>query len=298
MTPDHAREPHDEVLGTTRALSAFIAPFLLAAFVILYGLPGRTPQLWAWPIKAQMTSLLLASAYLGGCYFFVRVLFVERRWAAVRAGFVSVALFASLLGVATILHWDKFSHGKAAFWVWAALYFTAPFLVVAAWLRNQRYAASPAPDDPRLGRGPRWVVAGTGVLATATGLFLFLAPAAAIPLWPWPLTPLTSRVVGATFCLGLAGLVVLRDNRWAALRLVREVQLVMFGLILVAVVRARHEFLADRPLTWLMGAGFVVLLAASLASLVAGSRPASRGRPRGIRRLGRQSEGAIPVRNA
>lgn len=279
MTANLTRERDDRVLGTTRALSAFIAPFLLAAFVILYGLPGRTAELWAWPIKAQMTSMLLASAYLGGCYFFVRVLFVERRWAAVRAGFVSVALFASLLGVATILHWDKFSHGKAAFWVWAGLYFTAPFLVVAAWLRNQGYAASQAPDEPRLGRGSRWVVAGMGVLATATGLFLFLAPAAAIPLWPWPLTPLTSRVVGATFCLGLAGVVVVRDDRWAALRLMREVQLVMFGLILVAVVRARDEFLADRPLTWLMGAGFLVLLAASLASVAVGSRPAARGRP-------------------
>jgi hypothetical protein len=59
----------------------------------------------------------------------------------------------------------------------------------------------------------------------------------------------------------------------------REVQLVMFGLILVAVVRARDEFLADRPLTWLMGAGFLVLLAASLASVALGSRPAARGRP-------------------
>ncbi|HEV7147121.1 MAG TPA: hypothetical protein VGN48_09010, partial [Pedococcus sp.] len=123
----------DRVLTTTRALSGFIAPFLLVAFVLLYGFPGETARLWAWPIQSHMTSMLLASAYLGGCYFFVRVLFVERRWAAVRAGFVSVALFATLLGVATVLHWDKFTHDKVAFWLWAGLYFTAPFLVLWAW---------------------------------------------------------------------------------------------------------------------------------------------------------------------
>src|SRR5689334_21761913 len=126
----------DRVLATTRALSAFIAPFLLVAFVILYGFPGQTARLWSWPIQAQMTSMLLASAYLGGCYFFLRVLLVERRWVAVRAGFVSVALFATLLGIATVIHWDKFVHGRLAFWLWAGLYFTAPFLVAAAWFAN------------------------------------------------------------------------------------------------------------------------------------------------------------------
>jgi len=258
----------DRVLATTRALSAFIAPFLLVAFVLLYGFPGETKRLWAWPIQSHLTSMLLASAYLGGCYFFLHVLLVERRWAAVRAGFVSVALFASLLGVATILHWDKFSHGKVAFWLWAGLYFTAPFLVVAAWLTNQRYAASPTPDAPRLGRLARWVVAGVGGLAVLTGVVLFVAPTWTIGVWPWALTPLTSRVVGATFCLGAAGLWVLVDDRWEAVRVMRRVQLVMFALILVAALRARHELFAERPLTWVMGAGFMVLFALSAASAV------------------------------
>jgi hypothetical protein len=269
----------DRLLTTTRALAAFIAPFLLVAFALLYGFPGETARLWSWPIQAHMTSMLLASAYLGGCYFFLRVLLVERRWAAVRAGFVSVALFATLLGVATIVHWDKFAHAKVAFWLWAALYFTAPFLVVAAWLTNQRYAAQPAPDAPRLGRVTRRFVADLGGLALVTGLVLFVAPAWSITVWPWPLTPLTSRVVGATFCLGAAGLWVLVDDRWEAVRLMRRVQLVMFALVFVAVVRAKDEFFTDRPLTWVMGVGFVGLFAASIASALRDpDRQASRGR--------------------
>jgi hypothetical protein len=258
----------DRVLASTRSLAAFIAPFLLVAFVLLYGFPGETARLWAWPISSHMTAMLLASAYLGGCYFFVRVLLVERRWAAVRAGLVSVALFATLLGVATLVHWDKFAHGKVAFWLWAGLYFTAPFLVVAAWLTNQRYAAPAAPDEAHLGRVARLVVGGTAGLAVLTGLVMFAAPARAITVWPWALTPLTCRVVGATFCLGSAGLGVLVDDRWSSVRLMRQVQLVMFALILVAVIRARHEFLTDRPLTWVMAAGFAALFVASIASAV------------------------------
>jgi hypothetical protein len=280
-TSDGLQNHDDRVLATTRALSAFIAPFLLVAFVLLYGFPGETARLWAWPIQSHMTSMLLASAYLGGCYFFLRVLLVERHWAAMRAGFVSVAVFATLLGVATVLHWDKFAHGKVAFWLWAGLYFIAPFLVVGAWLANQRYAGRPAPDAPRLGLVPRGVVAGLGGLALVTGVALFVAPARMITLWPWPLTPLTCRVVGATFCLGVAGLAVLADDRWESVRLMRNVQLVMFALILVAAVRARHEFFTDRPLTWVMGVGFVGLFAASLASTL---RDPARKRSQGRRK--------------
>src|SRR6476660_9866871 len=108
----------DRILGFTRGLSLFIAPFLLVAFVLLYGFPGRTGRLFAWPIRGTMTPMVLASAYLGGFWFFVCVL-RERRWAAVKLGFPAVALFATLLGIATIVHWEKFSHSHLAFWLWA-----------------------------------------------------------------------------------------------------------------------------------------------------------------------------------
>lgn len=96
----------DRVLTYTRVLSLAIVPFLLTAFVVLYLFPGDTKRLFAWPINPTMTSMMLASAYLGGAYFFLRVVF-ESRWNVVKTGFLSVALFASLLGVATVLHWTS-----------------------------------------------------------------------------------------------------------------------------------------------------------------------------------------------
>lgn len=253
----------DRILGYTRGLSRFIAPFLLVAFVVLYPFPDQTQRLFAWTIQPTMTPMVLASAYLGGFYFFVRVL-RERRWASVKAGFGSVALFASLLGLATIFHWDRFNHGHVAFWLWVGLYFTAPFLVMGAWIANRRVAAPPTVDERRLAGATRWVVGLIGLAALVQGMVMFVAPAAIIPLWPWALTPLTCRVVGAVFCLGSAGISVLVDPRWVTIRLMLQVEMLMLTLMLLAAARASAEFAVDRPLTWVMFGGFVATFAASV----------------------------------
>src|SRR5689334_6755747 len=99
----------DRILAYTRRLSLVIVPFLIAAFVILYLFPGDTGRLFAWPIRPTMSARVLAAAYLGGAYFFIRVQFL-RSWTTVAHGYPPVALFAALLGAATVLHWDKFSH--------------------------------------------------------------------------------------------------------------------------------------------------------------------------------------------
>ena len=244
---DRARD--DRVLPFTRGLSLFIVPFLVVAWVILYLFPGHTARLWAWAIPSTMTSMVLASAYLGGAYFFVRV-FREQQWHHTGTGFLAVTTFAGLLGVATLLHWDKFLHHHISFWLWAALYFTTPFLVLGAWFANRRYAAPPAADDVLLTPVQRAVIAAVGLVALVMGIVMFVAPGAVIDLWPWALTPLTCRVIAAVFCLGGAGVGAMLDPRWSALRLMLQVEVVMLVLILVAAVRARDEMISGRALTW------------------------------------------------
>jgi len=56
----------DRVLPETRALGYLIPPFLIAAFVILYLLPDRTKDLFAWSIKPSMTPLLMGGGYISG----------------------------------------------------------------------------------------------------------------------------------------------------------------------------------------------------------------------------------------
>jgi hypothetical protein len=114
--------------------------------------------------------MVLASAY-GGAYFFVWVL-SERHWNAIQAVFVSVTVFATLLGVATAIHWNKFNHRQLTFWIWAALYFTTPFLVGGAWLANQQVASSSAAEELRLRPLVQWLIGMIGLVAIVTGLIM------------------------------------------------------------------------------------------------------------------------------
>jgi hypothetical protein len=257
----------DRVLPTTRWLSVLITPFLLVAFVLLYGFPGDTDHLWAWTIRPTMTSMVLASAYLGGAWFFVRVL-RERRWAAVADGLVAVTGFATLLAIATVLHWDRFNHSSPAFWIWSALYATAPFLVAGAWWVNRRTARPPGPDEPRLGTAARWGVAAFGAGGLALGATMFVAPSAVIPIWPWLLTPLTCRVTGAIFVLAGAAVGAMRDARWLRLRLLAEVEVVMVVLMLVAALRAHAQLIAGRPMGWVLLLGAFVALGGAIALML------------------------------
>ena len=180
MTRPSGRD--DRVASGTRALSLFIVPFLVTASAILYFRPEDTGRLFAWRISPSMTSFLLASAYVGGAYFFVRVAF-EKHWHHVSVGFLPVTAFASLMLTATLLHWDKFSHGNVAFWAWVSVYSITPFLIFATWLRNRRTDSGIMDaTDARTPAPVRWTLGALGVLLLAAGLGLFIAPGALIAI--------------------------------------------------------------------------------------------------------------------
>jgi hypothetical protein len=260
-TPDPpARD--DRVQPMTRAVAAAIVPFLVVAFVVLYFWPRDTGRLFAWPIQPPLTPLILGSVYLGGAYFFIRAARASS-WHTIKAGFPPVATFAALLGIATVLHWDKFTHAHVAFWLWAGLYFTTPFLVSGVWLANRRFEDRTSHDDLVISRGLARIVGTIGVLAVATGLFLFLFPQAAIAVWPWTLTPLTARVMGAIFALGLAAVGAFTERRWSAFRIMLQVEAFMLALILLGCVRAASDLDNSNPLTWLFAAGFAGMLVSS-----------------------------------
>jgi hypothetical protein len=255
------REAKDRVRWETRVLGALIVPFLLAAFFILYIRPQDTGSLFAWPIAPSMTSFVLASAYLGGAYFFVRVA-CERQWHRIAVGFLPVTTFAVFMLVATLLHWGRFTHGNASFVTWVALYATTPFLVSGAWLLNRR-------SDPRVVESTdvetplaiRRVMGGLGALLLAMGLVLFVFANVLIDAWPWQLTPLTARVLGACFALtGVFGLMIGQDRRWTAARIALQSQALAISLVLVGVVRAWSNFKSGNVTTWLFVGGMSLLL--------------------------------------
>lgn len=254
----------DTVLPTTRWLSMLIVPFLLVAFGILYLLPDRTGQLFAWNIQPRMTSMMLGEAYLAGAYFFVRAA-LSPRWHLVAVGFLPVTTFATLMGIATLLHWDRFNHGSFAFWTWAFLYFTTPFLVPLVWWRNRRLD----PDahemgDPTVPTWVRQVIGIAGALIVLIGLAFFVVPDIMIALWPWKLTPLTADVIGALFALaGVGASCIARDARWSAVRIAVQSQMIALVLIALAIAFSWGNLRQGYPLTWVFVAGMLLFLVGS-----------------------------------
>ncbi len=250
-------QKHD---GSRRSSSLF----LVAAFAILYLFPDHTKELFAWDIQPRMSAMMLGAAYIGGAYFFVRVA-AFARWHWVKIGFLPVTIFASLMGIATILHWDRFNHSHISFFAWAALYFTTPFIVFLLWLRNR--STDPGPNKSpgrRVPRLVRLVIGIVGSLTLLTSIFLFLQPGFMISTWPWRLTPLTARVMGALFALtGVGELTIALDVRWSATRIALQSQMIGIVAIGLAIVFSWNNFNQANPLTWIFLASILFLLIAS-----------------------------------
>ena len=241
----------DAILPATRLVAAGVIPFLIAAFIILYLLPGTTGERFAWEIGSPLTAALMGAGYLGGAYFFFRVL-RERRWHRAGAGFPAVAVFTAVLLAATLLHWDTFDPAHWPFLVWLVIYILTPVIVPAVWLQNRRLdPGTPEPSDQSL---PASLLAAAGVAGLsllATAALLFFVPALAVEYWPWPQTLLTARVMaGWLALLGTGTLMLSRERRWSAWRL--PVQSILFWqvLLLVAFVIRREAFGAAGPLNW------------------------------------------------
>jgi hypothetical protein len=117
---------------------------------------------------------------------------------------------------------------------------------------------------------PAWVRAALlalAVIAVPVGVILFLAPQAIAPLWPWALTPLTGRVVGAWFCAnGVAAASVWWENDTS--RVVGPLAGLFAFAVLESSVLLRYAGTVDwgRPVVW----GYVLFLLALLVVTGAG----------------------------
>lgn len=267
----------DRVLPLTRWSAAVLVLALLAGGITLYGFPGSTADVWAWTIAPHMTSLVMGAGYLTSAVFFARIM-VGRQWHRFQAGLLGVMLFAVLLLVATLLHWDRFDHGHVVFWLWLALYVVAPVLVPAFWLRNRRTRPEELPG-PRVPRRVGRTLGAVGAVQLVVALVFFAAPAVAIAVWPWMLTPLTVRVLAGFVAANAMTLLVFWWEPWWS-ALAAGVQTVAIGIILIllALPRAAADFPTPAAL-WGFVAALGVALTCTAAPLLAVRRPAAQSVP-------------------
>ena len=257
----------DRVLGVTRALAVLVAPVLLAAFVLLFGFPGRTDQLWAWTIRPTMTAMLMGSGYLSGVLYFVGV-YRARSWRSVGVMFLPITVFVVFMALATLLHWDRFAHAHPSAWAWIALYAVTPVVLPWVWWRNRRHDPGARPGEARFAPGLRLAFGLLGALGLIAVVVAFVRPALLIEVWPWTLTPLTARVVLGWYALPAAlfvGLAV--DGRLEAVQLTLRSAVLGIAFVLASTARAWGEFDPGTPARWLFVGFFVLLLVAFVAIL-------------------------------
>ncbi len=250
----------DEILPVTRWVAGTVVLALATAFTVLFFMPDRTGELFAWPIQPNLSSMFLGAAYLGGAWILFQTA-VGKYWHRVQAVFPAVVIFTSFMLVATMLHWDRFTHGSLAFILWVFLYVVSPFLILALWITNRRTDThEPEPSDAVVSATARRIVRiiGAGVLIAITAGFLYPTPV--INLWPWALTPLTARVIcGWLSVIGVSAWVLSSETRWTAWRSIIEGISLAVLLIIVACL-IRTEELMPGLFNWFMGVLLIFLI--------------------------------------
>jgi hypothetical protein len=181
------------VIPSLRAFFAVAAGLALVAGVLLFVLSEDTDRFFSWTIQPPLTAAFLGAAYWAACVLLAWAA-RQRSWERARPAVPPVLTIAVLLLVATLVHLDKFDLDSVFGWFWLVVYVVVPPLLIGLlWLQ-------PGAQAPPRRDAPAWLRAVLGAQSLAmlaVGVALFVAPTDADSLWPWTLTPLTARAVGA-----------------------------------------------------------------------------------------------------
>jgi hypothetical protein len=257
-----------EVLPAWRPLIAAFLTLTLLSTISLYVLAARTDHYFAWTINPPLSAAFLGGGYAAGFVLIVLTM-RERVWARARVAYATVCVFVWVTLLATVLHLDRFHFDVDDAWprflAWLSV---DEYEVVPPWmtvlLRAQRRAPGGDPDVTQpMPRGLAVALAVQAVVLTAVGVGLVIVPARVLDLWPWTLTPLTARAIGAwCVALGFAAGLAVHETDLSRLR-AAAVTYVVFGLLQAgAIVRYRDDVDWDRAAAWL----YLAALAAITAS--------------------------------
>ena len=246
-----AREPAGYRPFTNGLRSPIVAPltrFLLG--VPLVFLTTRTDTYFAWTIAVPLTAAVLGSNYFASA-FLALVASRRRLWADGRISVTVALVFAPITTAATFLHLGLFHTDTVIGWIWIVAYGLYPPMLLYMLFRQVR---TPGVDPPRGRPLPAWVRVMLGLQALVLiplGVVMFVAPETAAKVFPWALTPLTSRVLSA-WCLAFGALAVqaIRENDLERVWVALAASSVLAVFHTISLLRFGEDVEWSRPGAW------------------------------------------------
>lgn len=275
MSVESARE-NTTSPGTRRILTvASILVFLVG--IQLFILTESTDRFFAWTIGSPLTAAFLGAAYWAS-FAMELAASRERQWHGARIAVPAVLLFTTLTFVVTVVHLEQFHLDVESVttrfltWGWIAVYAVVPPVMLMVLIRQMRSRGTDTPRTHRLTPWYRRLLITHAAVLVPIGIALLLAPHSAGRLWPWDLTPLTGRAVGAWLVgLGVAAAHAAWEDDWTRIRAATASYLAFGGLELVALARYPGEVEWSAAPAWL----YVIFL---ISVVVAGAHGWQRAR--------------------
>jgi hypothetical protein len=259
--------------GTLKAALIVAAVLVFVTALQLVSQSSHTDRYFAWTIKPPITAAFLAASYLSALVILVLAA-MQRSWDRVRVAISPVLVFLPLMMIATLVHLDRFhlnagtSSARVAGWGWLVLYAVVLVVIPAALLFQRGGLALDRLHARPLASSMRGALALQAAVLIPVGIGLFVAPGTFDVVWPWDLTPLTGRTVGAWFAaIGVGAVDIAWTNDVARVR-IGAIAYAFFGVAeILAVVRypSQVDWGGARTYVYI---GFLAVMAATGVAVV------------------------------
>ena len=246
--------------------------YLLAAGLTFLGgffayvLAGETEDWFAWTISPDLSAAFIGAGFWGTTVAAVlasRERYWDRTWIVLPAAAVLMLL---TLG-ATYMHHDKFDFESVFGWAWLVAYVVFPTVVLVALAEQRQVTGGPSPRQPF----PIWITSVLAALATilvGASVALYLQPEETADLWPWDLTPLTGRAIGAWLAaIGTAAALAAWEGCWRRFYPIAAWFAAAGALQLLALAIHSDDIEWGDPYGWVYLAIVVVVTAVGAADL-------------------------------
>jgi hypothetical protein len=261
-----------------RLILLIASVLVLSVTISLYLLTEQTDRYFAWTIGLPLTAAFLGSGY--GASFLLEYLSAQERvWARARLAVPSVLLFTTLTLIATLLHLESFHFDsphfitRAGTWVWMVIYCGVPPALALVWFHQIR---QPGSEPSIIAPIPGWMrllLTSQAAVMLLLGAALFIGPTAVSSIWPWALTALTGRVVGAWLVgIGAIAAHAAWENDWVRVENMMISYLTFAILQFIALLRYPEAVTWGSPSAWLYVPFQLTVLGAGLSGWLVARR--------------------------